>query len=90
MLHRLPRLGAALMLSLFLFSASPAYAWHFHGGPVHDTENINLEKKILEQVKEIHTNTDRVAAYARLTAAFCLPQSSCLFSGSIKSSIIPD
>lgn len=59
MLHRLPRLGAALMLSLFLFSASPAYAWHFHGGPVHDAESINLEKKILEQVKEIHANKYR-------------------------------
>ena len=64
MLHRLPRLGAALMLSLFLFSASPAYAWHFHGGPVHDAENIDLEKKILEQVEQIHASTDRVAAYA--------------------------
>lgn len=64
MLHRLPRLSAALMLSLFLFSAAPAYAWHFHGGPVHDAENIDLEKKILNQVKEIHANTDRVAAYA--------------------------
>lgn len=64
MLHRLPRLGAALMLSLFLFSATPAYAWHFHGGPVHDAENIDLEKKILDQVKEIHASTDRVAAYA--------------------------
>ena len=31
MLHRLSRLGAALMLSLFLFSATPTYAWHFHG-----------------------------------------------------------
>lgn len=50
-LHRLSRLGAALMLSLFLFSATPTYAWHFHGDPVHDAENINLEKKILEQVK---------------------------------------
>ena len=64
MLHRLPRLGAALMLSLFLFSATPTYAWHFHGDPVHDAENINLEKKILEQVKQIHESTDRVAAYA--------------------------
>ena len=48
MLHRLPRLGAALMLSLFLFSASPAYAWDFYGGPVRDEENIKLEKKILK------------------------------------------
>ena len=64
MLHRLPRLSAALMLSLFLFSATPTYAWHFHGGPVHDAENINLEKKILEQVEQIHASTDRVAAYA--------------------------
>lgn len=64
MLHRLPRLGAALVLSLFLFSVTPTYAWHFHGGPVHDAENINLEKKILEQVKQIHESTDRVAAYA--------------------------
>ncbi len=64
MLHRLSRLGAALMLSLFLFSATPTYAWHFHGDPVHDAENINLEKKILEQVKQIHERTDRVAAYA--------------------------
>lgn len=64
MFHRLPRLGAALMLSLFLFSATPTYTWHFHGGPVHDAENIDLEEKILEHVKEIQANTDRVAAYA--------------------------
>lgn len=72
MLHRLPRLGAALMLSLFLFSATPTYAWHFHGGPVQDTVNENLESLILEQVKQIRDNTknirdytDRVAAYAK-------------------------
>lgn len=65
MLHRLPRLGAALMLSLFMFSATPTYASHFHGGPVKDEENIKLERKILREVKKIRLKTDRVADYAK-------------------------
>lgn len=71
MFYRLPRFGAALMLSLFLFSATPTYAWHFHGGPVQDIVNENLESQILEQVKQIQNKTknirdytDRIAAYA--------------------------
>lgn len=56
----------ALFCMLCVAVPSPAAArFHFHGGPVHDSQNIDVENQILSKVQEIRTHTDQIANLTR-------------------------
>lgn len=56
----------ALFCMLCVAVPSPASArFHFHGGPVHDSQNINVENQILSKVQEIRAHTDQIANLTR-------------------------
>lgn len=56
----------ALLCMLCVAVPSPCSArWHFHGGPVHDSQNIQVEKQILSKVQEIRAHTDQIANLTR-------------------------
>lgn len=56
----------ALFCMLCVAVPSPASArFHFHGGPVHDSQNIDVENKILSKVQEIQAHTDQIANLTR-------------------------
>lgn len=56
----------ALFCMLCVAVPSPASArFHFHGGPVHDSQNIDVENQILSKVQEIRAHTDQIANLTR-------------------------
>ena len=56
----------ALFCMLCVVVPSPASArFHFHGGPVHDSQNIDVENQILSKVQEIRAHTDQIANLTR-------------------------
>lgn len=56
----------ALFCMLCVAVPSPASArFHFHGGPVHDSQNIDVENQILSKVQEIRAHTDLIANLTR-------------------------
>lgn len=56
----------ALFCMLCVAVPSPASArFHFHGGPVHDSQNIDVENQILSKVQEIRVHTDQIANLTR-------------------------
>lgn len=56
----------ALFCMLCVSVPSPASArFHFHGGPVHDSQNIDVENQILSKVQEIRAHTDQIANLTR-------------------------
>lgn len=56
----------ALFCMLCVSVPSPASArFHFHGGPVHDSQNIYVENQILSKVQEIRAHTDQIANLTR-------------------------
>lgn len=56
----------ALFCMLCVAVPSPASArFHFHGGPVHDSQNIDVEKQILSKVQKIRAHTDQIANLTR-------------------------
>ncbi len=56
----------ALFCMLCVVVPSPASArFHFHGGPIHDSQNIDVENQILSKVQEIRAHTDQIANLTR-------------------------
>ena len=56
----------ALFCMLCVAVPSPASArFHFHGGPVHDSQNIDVENQILSKVQEIRAHTNQIANLTR-------------------------
>lgn len=56
----------ALFCMVCVAVPSPASArFHFHGGPVHDSQNIDVENQILSKVQEIRAHTDQIANLTR-------------------------
>ena len=56
----------ALFCMLCVAVPYPASArFHFHGGPVHDSQNIDVENQILSKVQEIRAHTDQIANLTR-------------------------
>lgn len=64
-LSKVACLGAVFCM-LCVAVPSPASArFHFHGGPVHDSQNIDVENQILSKVQEIRAHTDQIANLTR-------------------------
>lgn len=64
-LSKVACLGALFCMLCVAVPSSASARFHFHGGPVHDSQNIDVENQILSKVQEIRAHTDQIANLTR-------------------------